>query len=252
MRDRVAGVRRGALRGWRARALERDDRDGRSALRLRRFRTTSDRATLFDRRRWHPGDGSGPAIRRRGRHPAGQGRRREVPWCVGDQGPRGGPAEGARRHAEPVRAPADGVSQGETIYRADSMEACVAFAEAQPRPAPGQSGRFVCRGNLFPTAAFYLGSYYNEVGQPDQALAGALNLGPDRRAELADPARRTQRRHDNSARTVGRMSLAGADRGLAIEALSPTDHALMLRNRGYAAYRTEATRTRRRRRTRRR
>ena len=50
-----------------------------------------------------------------------------------------------------------GVSQGETIYRADSMEACVAFAEAQPRPAPGQSGRFVCRGNPFPTAAFYLG-----------------------------------------------------------------------------------------------
>ena len=119
----------------------------------------------------------------------------------------------------------------ERIYRADSMEGCVAFAESQPRPATGQIGHFVCRGNPYPTAAFYLGSYYNEIGQPERALAVldlGLVAGPNSPILLAerDAALAAQQRWDDE--------LAGAARGLAIPNLAPTDHALMLRNRGYA------------------
>jgi len=122
-------------------------------------------------------------------------------------------------------------SGGELLYRADSMRGCIAFAASQPRPAQGSSGHFVCRGNPYPTAAFYLGSYYNEIRQPEQALAVldlGLVAGPNSPILIAerDAALASLQRWDDE--------LAGSARGLAIANLSPKDHALMLRNRGYA------------------
>ncbi len=123
------------------------------------------------------------------------------------------------------------VAGGELIYRANSMAGCVAFAESHPRPAPGGSNHFVCRGNPYPTAAFYLGSYYNEIGQPDRALT-VLDLGL-----VAGPNSPLLISERNAALDALRRwddTLAGAARGLAIPNLSPKDRALMLRNRGFA------------------
>src|SRR5579863_5442673 len=58
-------------------------------------------------------------------------------------------------------------TQGQAVtYRGDSMADCLAFTATLPRPA-----KVVCKGNPYPAAAFYLGSYYNELHRPEDALA---------------------------------------------------------------------------------
>ena len=115
------------------------------------------------------------------------------------------------------------------VYRADSIADCVAFSGAQA--AGGGPHRLACRGNPYPSAGFYLGSYYNEIGQPELALP-ALDLGliagPNSPILIAErnAALEGLRRWDDV--------LAGAARGLAIANLAPHDRALMLRNRGFA------------------
>jgi tetratricopeptide (TPR) repeat protein len=120
---------------------------------------------------------------------------------------------------------------GIVTYRGDSMADCAAFAATLRRAAAGGPTKFVCRGNPFAAAAFYLGSYYNEIGKPDEALATldrGLVAGPNATLLIAE-------------RNVALIALhrwddvlAGAARGLAIANLSPKDRALMLRNRGFA------------------
>jgi tetratricopeptide (TPR) repeat protein len=120
---------------------------------------------------------------------------------------------------------------GVVTYRADSAADCLEFAAALPRASDGQASKFICKGNPYPSAGFYLGSYYNEIGQPERALAvldRGLIAGPDATLLIAErnAALISLRRWDDV--------LAGAARGLAIANLSPHDHALMLRNRGFA------------------
>jgi tetratricopeptide (TPR) repeat protein len=115
------------------------------------------------------------------------------------------------------------------IVRTASLEDCAAFATAYL--GAGGAKRVACQGNPYPTAGFYLGSYFNEIGQPDQALAAldqALAAAPNVPLVLAErnAALIALQRWDDV--------LAGADRGLAQRQLSARDHALMLRNRGYA------------------
>jgi hypothetical protein len=62
------------------------------------------------------------------------------------------------------------VVNGMTYYRADSDEECDAHTPA------GRPKSFVCKGNPFAVAGFYLGSYYNEIGKPNEALT-ALDAG---------------------------------------------------------------------------
>jgi tetratricopeptide (TPR) repeat protein len=114
---------------------------------------------------------------------------------------------------------------GQLIYRADSARDCQAYAAAHA------SENVACQGNPYASAGFYLGSYYNEIGQSEQALVvldQGLLAGPDSPILIAER---------NAALTVLHRwaeMLAAADRGLAIVNLSDAYRALMLRNRGYA------------------
>ena len=117
---------------------------------------------------------------------------------------------------------------GRSVYRGDSMEDCVGFATHQGQRGPKD---FLCAGNPFPTAAFYLGSYYNELGRPADALTvldKGLTAAPD------SPLLITER--DAALIGLGRIAeiLPAADRGLQIAHLAPQDRARLLRNRGYA------------------
>jgi tetratricopeptide (TPR) repeat protein len=123
-----------------------------------------------------------------------------------------------------------GANAGAITYRGDSMADCVAFAARLPR-ADGKPAKVACKGNPYPAAAFYLGSYDNEIGQPGEALAvldRGLIAGPNATLLIAE--------RNAALIALHRWAdvLAGADRGLAIANLSPKDQALMLRNRGYA------------------
>lgn len=115
---------------------------------------------------------------------------------------------------------------GRIFYRGDRAADCVRFALTLPPPHT-----LICEGNPYPSAAFYLGSYLNEVGQPDDALA-VLDLG--RIAGPDSPVLATER--DASLMALHRWdeALAGADRGLSVVGLAPLDRARLLRNRGYA------------------
>lgn len=114
---------------------------------------------------------------------------------------------------------------GQLVYRADSALDCQAYAAAHA------AQKIACLGNPYASAGFYLGSYYNEVGRSDQALA-VLDLGL-----LAAPDSPILIAERNAALNVLHRwpeVLAAADRGLAIANLSPDYRALMLRNRGYS------------------
>jgi tetratricopeptide (TPR) repeat protein len=118
---------------------------------------------------------------------------------------------------------------GVLIYRGDSMADCIGFATTLTRP--DDRHEFDCKGNPFASAGFYLGSYYNEIGQPDQALPVlelGLIAGPNATALLVE------RNAAFNAENRFADTLAGADRGLAIPNLSAMDRARFLRNRGYA------------------
>ena len=120
---------------------------------------------------------------------------------------------------------------GVMTYRADSAEGCLAET-ARLRAVAGQASvDLVCRGNPYPTAAFYLGSYFNETDQPNAAIE-VLKLGlvaaPD------SPLLLTERNAAFNALHHWDDTLSGADRGLAIANLLPRDRARLLRNRGYA------------------
>lgn len=122
-----------------------------------------------------------------------------------------------------------GTMGGKAFYRADSMADCIAYATASKRPKRQTS--FVCKGNPYAAAGFYLGSYLNEMRRPADALV-VLDLGL-----IAAP---------NSPELIGERSaaliglhrvddvLANADRGLAIANLADEDRARLYRNRGYA------------------
>jgi tetratricopeptide (TPR) repeat protein len=119
---------------------------------------------------------------------------------------------------------------GKLVFRGDSMADCLAET-ARLQAASGASTTLVCRGNPYPTAAFYLGSYFNEIGQSDAAievLDEGLVAAPDAPLVLTErnAAFIALRRWDDT--------LSGADRGLAIANLIPRDRARLLRNRGFA------------------
>lgn len=114
---------------------------------------------------------------------------------------------------------------GQLIYRADSSLGCAAY-----RAAHGAQ-KIACQGNPFASAGYFLGSYYNEVGQPELALE-VLDLGL-----IAGPNSPVLIAERNAALIVQHRwndVLAAADRGLAIAGLPAKYRALMLRNRGYA------------------
>lgn len=114
---------------------------------------------------------------------------------------------------------------GQLIYRADSSLGCAAYQAAHA------AQKITCQGNPFASAGFFLGSYYNEIGQPELALEVldlGLIAGPDSPVLIAER---------NAALIVQHRwndVLAAADRGLGVAGLSPRYRALMLRNRGYA------------------
>jgi tetratricopeptide (TPR) repeat protein len=117
----------------------------------------------------------------------------------------------------------NGVAQ----YRADSMEDCVAFAGTLPQTGASLD----CKGNPFPTAALLLGSYYDEIGKPDRALA-ALDAGLV--AAPNSPLVITER--GAALISLRRLNdvLANDERGLAIANLSDHDRARLMRGRGAA------------------
>lgn len=114
------------------------------------------------------------------------------------------------------------------IYRGDSMADCLAFASTR---GSGPKSTFLCEGNPYAVAAFYLGSYLNEVRRYDEALA-ALDLGLE--AAPNSPVLTSER--DAALMGLRRWDdvLASARRGLDIPNLAPSDRARLLRNLGYA------------------
>jgi len=114
---------------------------------------------------------------------------------------------------------------GQMIYRADSSPGCAVFQAVHGAP------KVACQGNPFASAGFFLGSYYNEIGQADQALE-VLDLGL--LAGPNSPVLIAERNVALIARRRWNDVLAAADRGLAIAGLPAKYRALMLRNRGYA------------------
>lgn len=152
---------------------------------------------------------------------------------AGAQGPRGVESHEGRLQQVLGHMPKPFVrlatENGQPVYRADTLDDCKAFAAALA--ARGRTHRLVCRGNPYPTAGFYLGTYYNEIGQPDRALT-ALEQGLI--AAPNSPLLIAERNASFTSLHRWDDALAGADRGLAIAGLAPSDHALMLRNRGFA------------------
>ena len=127
-----------------------------------------------------------------------------------------------------VRERRDG---GKLVYRGDSMTDCVAET-ARLRAAATQAAiNFVCRGNPYPAAAFYLGSYFNQIGQPDAAINV---LGAGLIAAPNSPLLLTERNAAFIALHRWDDILAGTGRGLAVANLISRDRARLLRNRGYA------------------
>jgi tetratricopeptide (TPR) repeat protein len=119
------------------------------------------------------------------------------------------------------------LANGVTEYRGDSMADCLAYGTAHGKSG---SASLVCRGNPFPTAAFFLGSYYDEVGQPEKALS-ALDAG------LVAAPQSTALIGERGAALIAlhRLddALADYDRGIAIENQAPTFRAKLFRGRGY-------------------
>ncbi len=114
------------------------------------------------------------------------------------------------------------------IYRGDSMADCIAFAATR---GTGPKSTFVCMGNPYAVAAFYLGSYLNEVRRYDDALA-ALDIGVE--AAPSSPVLFSER--DAALMGLRRWDdvLTSARRGLNVPNLAPGDRARLLRNLGYA------------------
>jgi tetratricopeptide (TPR) repeat protein len=124
----------------------------------------------------------------------------------------------------------NGFAGGEPFYRADNMAECLAHV-AQMGKGKSGSTKISCKGNPFASAAFYLGSYLDEIGRPQDALAvldQGLVSAPDAPRLIAE----------RSAALVGMNRnadiLANADHGLSIANLADEDRARFYRNRGYA------------------
>jgi tetratricopeptide (TPR) repeat protein len=120
------------------------------------------------------------------------------------------------------------VDGGKVVYRGDSMADCLAFATTR---GAGPKSALVCKGNPYAVAGFYLGSYLNETGRYDEALA-ALNLGLE--AAPNSPGLISERNAAFFGLHRFDDALASARRGLEIANLAPEDHARLLRNLGNA------------------
>lgn len=112
---------------------------------------------------------------------------------------------------------------GVVNYRGDSRDDCVAFARNT------RTRTFVCRGNPYPSAALYLGSFFNEINQSDQALA-ALDIGL--LAAPGSPGLISERGAALMNLHRWPEALANYDRGLKLENLAPEDRARLYRGRG--------------------
>jgi tetratricopeptide (TPR) repeat protein len=93
--------------------------------------------------------------------------------------------------------------------------------------------------NPYPRASFFLGSYYNEVRRPADALR-VLDIGlalptafPGSRGETI-PLLTIERGAALSGLMRWQDSLANYDRGLSFERVPPNQRAVMLRGRGFA------------------
>jgi tetratricopeptide (TPR) repeat protein len=107
------------------------------------------------------------------------------------------------------------------------------FAAADGNRA-GRAG-VVAVPNPYPAASFYLGSYYNEVRRPADALR-VLDIGlafPGSRGESI-PLLTIERGAALSGLMRWQDSLANYDRGLGFERVLPNQRAVMLRGRGLA------------------
>ena len=114
----------------------------------------------------------------------------------------------------------------------------LALAAAQSRAMPG--ARVVAVQNPYPMASFFLGTYYNEIGRPQDALrvldAGlALPAG----AMSADSGQVQQVLLGERGIALAALkrfeeSLASYNRALAITGMMNEDRAVLLRGRGFA------------------
>jgi len=103
-----------------------------------------------------------------------------------------------------------------------------------------QGRRFVAIENPYPLASFFLGTYYNEIGRPQDALR-ALDAGlalptaiPGSEAGQTRPIMLSERGIALAALKRWPESLASYDRGLTINGLDPVQRAVLLRGRGFA------------------
>jgi tetratricopeptide (TPR) repeat protein len=104
--------------------------------------------------------------------------------------------------------------------------------------APGT--QVVAIENPYPLASFFLGTYYNEIGRPNDALR-ALDAGlalptaiPGADSGETRPMMLSERGIALASLKRWQDSLASYDRGLAIEKLDNPQRAVLLRGRGFA------------------
>ncbi len=116
---------------------------------------------------------------------------------------------------------------GRTEYRADSLVGCLTFVgDARPK----DKTEFVCKGNPYPSAALYLGSYFNEIGNPQEAasfLQAGLIAAPTSPLLISELGASLESLHRWPE------ALADFERGLGVDNLADNDRARLLRGRGF-------------------
>ena len=120
---------------------------------------------------------------------------------------------------------------GELRYRAENLAEFTAWSIARSKARDEPAAKMVWLPDTYPTASFLLAWYYDEVRQPDKALAAAdqgLALAPAEARLVAEKAQALIQLHRLEP------ALAIYSGGLATDGfLSDKSRALLLRGRGY-------------------
>ncbi len=124
---------------------------------------------------------------------------------------------------------------GETSYVLTDGPADTLLGLAEATTSGRETGRVVALPNPYPEIGFYLGSYYNEIGKPQDGLR-VLDLALD--AEPASGARHPllviERGASLNSLHRTQEALANFDEGLKAPDVEPALRASMLRGRGYS------------------
>lgn len=118
-------------------------------------------------------------------------------------------------------------------------ETLMALAAATAKNSPVAGRKVVAVQNPYPIAGLYLGSYYDEIGRPEDAIRvidEGMNSAPITGVDLGEhePVLIAERGAALTALKRWPEALADYERGLAISNLPPRAEAILLRGRGFA------------------